>query len=399
MISKISENCCGCSACAHSCPIGCISMKGDAEGFIRPFVDRSRCVNCGKCLAVCPEINQEKEHSFFDPSKAHITGFRFNVDPKALRRSASGGAFYALAKKAIDMGGHVFGAAFDETLTVRHIEATDMKNVARMQNSKYVQSDLGNTFSRIRELLDCSDVPIVLFSGTPCQCAGLKRFLGKEVPEKLILVDFICHGVPSPLLFKKYLSWKEAHIGEKITKFDFRTKLIGGWNCNGRIVAFMRFNKKIRPNVVDPYMTNYLSASDYAEACYQCEFATKGKSADITLGDFAGVREEYSDFFSKEGCSIVLTPTLKGEKFLESILKNCETIDVDFARIAPYAPCLTQPVERPAARNTLYKGILEMDDVAFVDKRLLPRSRLKRIAAFFFPYRLKRMLKKLILQR
>lgn len=391
MITSVEKSCCGCSACAQICPRHCISMVSDAEGFIRPSVDQSLCVQCGMCRKVCPE--KYRGGVFFKPSQTHIYGLRWRGDQEKLRHSASGGIFYALAREAIDEGGYVFGAAFDETLTVRHIEGTSIRDIERMQNSKYVQSDLGDTFRRIRELLKLPEAPVILFSGTPCQCAGLRGFLGNKVPEKLILIDFVCHGVPSPLLFKKYLSWKTKKIGCPLTKFEFRTKEIGGWNFNGRMSAFMRFNEKVRPNVLDPYMSSFLAAVDYAEACYQCEFATEKKAADITLGDFAGAREEYPEFFSKKGCSIALTPTLKGERYLKRILKYCDTIDVDFTRIDPYAPCLTRPVSRPVERNTLYKGILEMDDDTFVKERLMPERRLKRILNFCFPYGVKRKLR------
>lgn len=211
------SHCCGCSACVQRCPKQCISLREDAEGFLYPEVDTSLCVDCGLCEQVCPELHPDAERQPLQTFAA------VNPDAEVRRTSSSGGVFTALAEQVIDAGGVVFGAAFDEHWEVRHRCATTREELAAFRGSKYVQSVIGDTFLQAERFLKSGRR--VLFSGTPCQIAGLRRFLRRDY-DHLLCVDFVCHGVPSPGVFRAYLAeemTKIARKGEKKYSFAFST--------------------------------------------------------------------------------------------------------------------------------------------------------------------------------
>lgn len=191
------HNCCGCSACANVCPKTCIAMSTDEEGFLYPVVDMSVCVGCGLCEKVCPFLTELR------PKKPKNTYAAINPNEEERLRSSSGGIFTLLAQETLKAGGVVFGAAFDGDWSVKHIGIENIKELPKLQGSKYVQSKIGNSYKKAKQLLD-KDIP-VLFSGTTCQIAGLLKYLRKEY-EKLLTVDVICHGVPSPRIWQDVVS-------------------------------------------------------------------------------------------------------------------------------------------------------------------------------------------------
>ena len=197
-ISRIKEKCVGCKSCEQSCPKHCISMVENKEGFWYPSVDEKSCIECKVCLKKCPVENTEFHRN--EPHKVWAWRNKNDVD---IMRSASGGAADSAAKTILQMGGVVYGAAYDEQLAVSHIEVTDEAEREKLQSSKYVQSDPKDSYTKVKQRL--SEGKTVLFTGTPCQIAGLYAFLGGN-PENLYTVDLICHGVPSPKFFKKILT-------------------------------------------------------------------------------------------------------------------------------------------------------------------------------------------------
>ena len=190
------ESCYGCGACFNACPTGAVSMKENVEGFMEPVIDAEKCIACGKCRQVCPSVNCQY------PNNPEPDIYAFSAEEKLLYDSSSGGIFTFLAENVLKKGGYVAGAAYDDKFRVNHIIIHDIEELDLLRRSKYLQSSTGDTFQRVKELLE--EGRYVLYSGCPCQIAGLLRFLGKDY-DKLYTVDVLCHGIPSPKLFQEHL--------------------------------------------------------------------------------------------------------------------------------------------------------------------------------------------------
>lgn len=208
--------CTGCSACAQICPRQCITMLPDLEGFLRPNIDIDACIKCEKCQKICPLNTQFKDEGILPQT----FGAR-HIDDEILKASSSGGVFSALAEYVIRLNGAVFAAGFDNEFRVIHKACTNTESLDELRRSKYVQSDVNGTFIEAKQRLEIGQN--VLFCGTPCQIAGLKAYLGIDYPN-LLTIDFICHGVPSPKIWKKYLQFREYYANSKVKKVSFRSK-------------------------------------------------------------------------------------------------------------------------------------------------------------------------------
>lgn len=211
------EECCGCSACMSACPVNCIEMVEDREGFKYPQVDSERCINCHKCEKVCPVINQpvneRKPAAFLARTK----------DTELLRSCTSGGVFTEIARETVKNGGIAYGVVYADDFKVQHERIVELNGIERLPGSKYVQSDVGTTFSRVKEDVEAGHQ--VVFCGTPCQVAGLKNYLGKDY-QNILLIDLVCHGVPSPKLWRTYVEYLEQKYG-KLEHANFRSKRLG----------------------------------------------------------------------------------------------------------------------------------------------------------------------------
>ena len=386
MIETIGSRCVGCGACVSACAKNCIEFRPDEEGFLYPFVDKDKCINCDACDKVCPVLYKGDVHDIMD---AKSIGIRPNTDnEKKVTKSASGGAFYLIAEKLIEQGGYVFGAVFDDDHRVRHICGRTIDDVKRMQNSKYVQSDISGIYEKIKDILKKDHDAKVLFCGTPCQCAGLKSFIGKEY-DNLYILDLVCHGVPSPLAFEKYLKYLEKTKGEKVSDYQFRCKH-KGWNYHGYMSSFVKFNNHYWPTVKDPYMSCFFKMNDYRESCYTCRYNNSLKVSDMTLSDFAGVRELAPDFFSKAGCSQIFIHTEKGFGLFDSIKENIDFVELGVGVHEGYHTILTKERKRPKARDIVYKNINKLSDKEFVESNMLRYVSKKSILRFYMPYSLRK---------
>lgn len=217
-------NCCGCSACVNVCTKKCITMKEDKLGFFYPVCDNNQCNNCGLCTKVCPAIHKGK------PSKAPYAWGGYSSNQEIRKGSSSGGIFSILAKLVIDNGGVVFGAAFsNDNRQIQHVCIDNADDLYKLRGSKYVQSNIGNTYSQVRKFLE--NDRSVMFSGTPCQIDGLRLYLGKDY-DNLLTVEVICHGVPSPKIYKKYINYIEKKLGSTVKGVFFRDELGGGYADN-----------------------------------------------------------------------------------------------------------------------------------------------------------------------
>ena len=312
-------DCTGCSSCACGCPVECISMNPDGKGFVYPFVDRDLCLQCGNCESTCPVLNKDRFHA---PADSVFYGCK-NSDDSIRLASSSGGFFHELAASVIDEGGIVFGARFsDDFKTVFHAGAATMDEVRPMMVSKYVQSDTGQSFTEVEDSL--KDGRRVLFTGTPCQVAGLKSFLGGE-HDNLILAEIVCHGVPSRKVWDIYLSGLENEYGGKATFVTFREKS-GSWRQSDFRVEFDNGRSFSQPNKDNPYMKSFLRNLNLRDSCTNCKFKRFASGADITMGDFWGCTELGSGYSDDTGISVIALHSDKGRHCFDAVRERLKDI-------------------------------------------------------------------------
>ena len=311
---KITDKsqCCGCTACEAICAHKAISMKLDVLGFLYPEVDASKCTDCRQCDEVCA-FKSDYDTTENLPSPIAY-GARHN-DMNEVMKSRSGAVFVALSDYVLEHGGVVYGAGYKEHFRVAHKRATTKSERDEFRGSKYVQSDLSGIFQEVKQ--DLKDDYYVLFSGTPCQIAGLKSYIGERQLEKLLLVDVICHGVPSPYMWHDYIEYLEKRNGAKVTAVDFRDKTINGWSDHKESFVYDTGQKE-----AVTYYTNKILYSGIAlrKSCAKCPFANTHRPSDITLGDFWGWEKWNADFNKDDrGVSLVLCNTLKGKEMFDKI--------------------------------------------------------------------------------
>lgn len=335
---KEKKDCCGCSACVQKCPKQCISLKEDCEGFLYPEVDKSICIDCGLCEKVCPILHQGEERK---PLKVYAAK---NYNEEIRKLSSSGGIFTLLAEKVIKEGGVVFGARFDENWEVKHDYTETIEGLSAFRGSKYVQSRMEDNYQKTEIFL--KQGRNVLFSGTPCQILGLKRFL-KTNYDRLLTLDIICHGVPSPLVWRKYLG-NECIIlnADKISGISFRDK-IEGWKKYSFKLDMITSNEskkvvKIEPFRRNLFMRGFLANLFLRPSCYACAFRVGKSLSDITIGDFWGIHRLYPKFDDDKGVSLVLCNTHVGEKFFNEI--NSDRIETTYSNGLKGNPSLEHSV-------------------------------------------------------
>jgi len=315
------ERCCGCAACFNSCPVDAIEMRENRDGFLYPHVKEEVCINCGKCVRACPELTPKFSN------REEPTCFAAYAEDEVRMKSSSGGIFTLLAEKALKTGGCVCGVAMDEEFSAEHRIICSAEELGKLRGSKYVQSRVGTVYREIKKLLD--EGKHVLFSGVPCQVAGLKGYLHRNY-ENLFTVDVVCHGVPSPGVFRKYRTEK---YGKNLKSFQFRTKEFGH-NCN-HCIATLKNGKRIVGNQAnDAYERAFHGSLMLRSSCGECSFAPLPRQGDLTLGDFWHIAKYNPGFASEKGVSLVLINSEKGEKAWADIcsrLKLCEPVPLDFA--------------------------------------------------------------------
>lgn len=383
-ISILGKNCCGCTACEQICPKKCIAFKENNEGFMYPVVDEAVCVNCGACTKHCPVLNPPLAENVPD---VYAAKYR---DSKTTAESTSGGIFIPLAKSTLENGGIVYGCAYDENLKAKHIAVETENELFRLQGSKYVQSDISGIYSRIKADLDSNRY--VLFSGTGCQVAGLRSFLGREY-ERLVTVDIVCHGVPSPRLFERYTDYLGKKLGEPIKSYNFRSKKRHGWGLFYELETAQK--AKGGSGFDDPYYNAFLNCKTYREGCYSCRFANCNRQGDITLADFWGIEYINPKFYSKNGVSLVLVNTEKGKKLWQS-LDNCiESTESTLEQAVKMNKNLSEPSSRPECRSSIYDGF-DGDFEKYVNQKLYVKFDIKRKIKAVVPVALKGRIKHLI---
>ena len=384
---KYKKDCCGCNVCVQRCPKQCITMHADNEGFLYPVVDTETCIDCGLCEKVCPVINQE------EPQKPIKVFAAYNKDEKIREQSSSGGIFTLLAEETIKKGGVVFGVKFNREWMPEFDYTETIEGIAPFRGSKYTQAIVGNAYKHVEDFLKIGR--FVLFSGTPCQIAGLKRYLRKEY-NNLLTVDIICHGVPSPKVWEMYL--KEtcskllkstpdekiqlvSPIGETykscIEAISFRSK-ITGWKkysfllklnfstCDGKntVVFTEPFGK-------NNFMRAFLSDTILRPSCYACP-AKSGKShSDITIADFWGIDAIDPAFDDDKGCGAIFINTAKGEALYP--ISQTTYKEKTFNEVITYNSAYFQSCKPHPNRKKFFKKLYKATDLdSYIPKMLQP---------------------------
>lgn len=341
-MNKILENtdlCTGCTACQSSCPVEAIEMVKNAKGFLYPEINQKICIDCARCKNVCPILNQKNKKSL---GKTYAG---YTKDSLAHKKSSSGGIFAELAKWVLEQNGCVYGAAFDHSMTLRHIRVTSLNDLDSILGSKYVQSDLGHVFADVRA--DLKDDQLVLFCGTSCQVAGLKSYLGHEY-SNLLTADLICHGVPSPEMFQIYLS---QVVSDKVTDYQFRNKDRGLKKQETLIVG--ETGELLRqPTQENKYYQGFLKNLYIRPSCHSCTFKGLNRVSDFTLGDYWAVREYDPDLANDYGTSCIIVHSPKGEEILSRLQERLKIKPANLKNVTVWNDCYESSVgmnpEEPA---------------------------------------------------
>lgn len=344
------QNCTGCGACLNICHKGAISMTEDEYGFVFPSIDREKCVNCGLCDKVCDRIDALNKSY---PLKTYAVSSK---NTELSQKSSSGGMFAELAKSVLSNDGVVFGCAmekFDDKFVINHISVENEQDLYKLQGSKYVQSDIENSYLEAKKYLE--ENREVLFSGTPCQIAGLKSFLNKDY-DNLLTVDLSCTGVPNQSLFNDYVKFLENKHNCQIYDFYFRNKKYNGWACNGYVFVDNKNKIHIEKGVNSSYHTLFLTNKITRKSCQTCKFSGMERISDITIADCWGIDDSYpfllkengGIFDKNDGISLTLVNSEKGQIFCEKISEKIIKHEVNVEKLKQY----NRPLRKRELNNT-----------------------------------------------
>lgn len=356
------KECCGCTACKNVCPKHAITMKEDEEGFLYPEIDHEKCINCGLCKKVCPFQNRT---SIEENLEKPIVYAAKNKNEQDRKRSSSGGMFLNLSDYVLKQNGVIYGAAFNDELRVEHIRAEDKENRDRCIGSKYSQSKLGDIFQKVKQ--DIENNKMVLFTGTPCQIAGLNKFLGNMNKEKLILVDIVCHGTPSPKLFNEYIKFIEKKRKKKIKGYFHRAKDFG-WGVHLEKVLYEDGKEEFKSTLSQSWKTVFYTHFALRPSCYNCKFTNLDRPSDITIADFWGIKKFAPEFADKEGVSLFIVNTVKGKEVFENIRKNLDCIERSAHEATEGNPNLKTPSKMPENRKKFWEEY-QKNGIEFILKK------------------------------
>lgn len=393
MIIQFEEkrDCCGCTACVNICPKQAIVMEPDVNGFIFPKIDHDLCIECGRCIKVC--AYQNILVSGDEPLATYVA---INKSNDILFSSASGGLFGALANLILNKNGVIFGCVYDDDMEPKHMSVENMLNIKRIQGSKYVQSDINTTYTEAKKYLN--EGRWVLYTGTPCQIAGLKSYIGKNY-ETLITADIICHGVPSAEFFKGYIKHLEGKLKGRVIDFKFRDKS-KGWGLMGKVIY--KKGNKILEKFINPqtsyYYDYFLKGYIYRENCYECKYACSSREGDFTMGDYWGIEKAHPEIETKNGVSVFLINSKKGMSLVDEISRYLNLTESTFEKAREQNGQLNNPVVKSNIRDVILKTWREggykavADEYYKANKKKIIIAKLK----ILIPNCIKRFMKKII---
>ena len=355
-------DCCGCHACYNACPKSCISMESDSEGFWYPVINETECIHCDKCKAVCPAVNENKTEN------KPISYLGFNKNEIVRKNSSSGGMFTAIAESIIDKGGVVFGAAFNEKFEIEHIQVDNKEDLSKLRGSKYVQSRLNNSYTEVKDFLNQGKT--VLFTGTPCQIEGLMSFLGDADKNNLYTQDIICHGVPSPNVWKEYLKYRAN--GNEIKDVSFRNKKYG-WHYFSMNIETDR-SKYTKRLDEDLFIRLFLDNTILRPSCYSCKFKKEVRISDFTLADCwrpNTVKSQIKD--DDKGLSMIFVNSEKG-KILFDEIKDCYVLqEIDYELAITSQSAATSSVKPNSHRSDFFSEFNSCD-FEYIDENWYGKS-------------------------
>lgn len=394
IVSLQKFSCTGCKMCGDVCPKHCISFEEDVECFFYPTVDEDSCVDCGLCAKKCPALN------IFVNEKADVAYSAYASDKKKKDSGSSGGVFSVLASHIINEGGVVYGAAFDEKLTLRHIRVASIDILQALCKSKYLQSDCTGIYQKVKD--DLKAYSCVLFVGTPCQCQALLNFIGEGQRDKLLIADFVCHGVPSQRLFDENIKWGKKKFGN-VKNIEFRYKGNKVKHPQTLNMVYEKNGKKnsvLRMHYQDPFYFGFQKHITLRPSCYQCQWARPERCSDITLGDFWGIEKSEIALDSKNGVSCVLLNTGKGREYFEQIKKGLDGLNelpIDFA--VENNGCLKDATLMPKCRKYFFADWRKEGYDTVVNKYLVPKRKWVFDLYYNIPTPIRRIVRKLMDKR
>lgn len=355
MINILEKSkCSGCHACFSACIREYINMASDAEGFWYPKIEKDKCIDCGRCEEVCPIIHTKRVEN--NP----IAYAAYNKNEKIRLDSSSGGVFTLLAEYIINQGGVVFGVCFDDKFEAIHSCVNCIEDLSKLRGSKYTQSKISNAYIQTKLFLETNRK--VLFTGTPCQISGLKAYLGKEF-NNLYCQDIICHGVPSPKVWQKYVSYREKYAGTSAQKIAFRCKR-GGWKRFSISFLFDDNTEYCQTADNDLMMIAFRRNACLRPSCYDCSFKTLHRQSDITLADFWGIENIMPEMDDDKGTSLLIVNSDRGNELFESIKNQIEFRKADLKEAIKYNPSMNYSVVHNPKRKSFFDDL----DVLKFDK-------------------------------
>lgn len=341
--------CCGCKGCESACPVHCIEMKFDSEGFWYPSANTEQCTNCGLCEIVCPVLHCGEVRSEIQSAYSVIAN-----EDEVREKSSSGGVFYELAKKVLQGSGVVYGCAMSEDCrSAEHIRIDSEQQLRLLQGSKYLQSDTADVFAKVKH--DLRDGRSVLFSGTPCLTAGLKRFLRGANTDRLIAVDFICHGVPSPMVWRQYAAMLESKENSRLCSTAFRDKS-EGWHKYSLRCGFENGNEYKSDVTRDLYLRGFVMNDFLRPSCYHCRFKGASYQSDITMADFWGVEDICPEIADNKGTSLVLIHNDAGKRLFDGISDRVKPLRIEADKGLKQNPSYYKSVQRKRVRDSFFKS-------------------------------------------
>ncbi len=388
-ISCVKEKCFGCGLCKNKCPYNAIEFIENSEGFLYPQIIKEKCKNCGICYNVCPAINSIDNHNEFK-EECYMT---ISKDKVIYINSASGGFATCLSEYVItNLQGVVYGCNLDDNGNVKHIRVDNNKDLVKLQDSKYVQSNILDIFKKVKE--DASNKK-VLFIGTPCQVEAIEKYLNRKELDNLITCDLVCHGVPSPKLFKNYLNYLSKKYNRKVTDYRFRNKTTFD-KCGFRGKLKIAQKDKYFFAEEDIYYRDFLEEKNYRLSCYNCKYKVNKRVGDFTIGD-VNSWENYYDFYPELASSLVIVNNSKAKNLFDELEQKLFVKEISLEKEKKINKALSRQTELPEERKQIYqkyKNLKQYEDEITID--IDKKMQIKNIMKIVIPFKVRIFVKKIL---